>query len=179
MLLNFGWIDPRAKSNNILRQKPLTRVETLVTLTPNFSIAKLIENSPLICNMPIKVIKTKPEFVDERGYITRLVDTDKYPIRAVMYITGKKGAVRGNHYHKTDAHYVFCLSGKFRYYEKKSTKKNTKVESVILKPGDVVLSKPGVIHAMKFLEDTVFLAVTTEPREQKKYEADIERIKIA
>lgn len=129
--------------------------------------------------MPIKVIKTKPEFVDERGFITRLVDTDEYPLRAILYITGKKGTVRGNHYHKKDAHYVYCLSGRFRYCEKNMKKKNSKVESVILKPGDIVLSKSSMAHSMEFLEDTVFLAFTTERREQDQYEGDTVRIKIA
>lgn len=127
--------------------------------------------------MPIKVTKLKPEFSDDRGYITRLVDTDKYPIRAVLYITSKAGTVRGNHYHKNDAHYVYCLSGKFRYYEKTTNNPESKKESVILKPGDLVLSKPGVMHAMKFLEDTVFLAFTTERRKQNRYEEDIVRVK--
>ena len=128
--------------------------------------------------MAIKVTKIKPEFVDERGYISRLVDTDEYPIRAVLFITGKKGFIRGNHYHKTDAHFVYCIKGKFRYSEKNMLKKNSKRESVILKPGDVVLSKPGIAHSMEFLEDSEFLAVTTEPREQEKYEGDIVRLKL-
>lgn len=128
--------------------------------------------------MPIQVTHTKPEFKDDRGYITRLVDTDDYPLRAVLYITGKKGAVRGNHLHKKDAHYVYCLSGKFRYSEKDLSKKKSRKQSVILKPGDIVLSKPGIAHAMEFLEDTVFLAFTTEKREQDKYEADIQRVKL-
>lgn len=128
--------------------------------------------------MPIKVTHIKPEFVDDRGYISRLVDTDEYPLRAVLYITSKKGSVRANHYHKKDAHFVYCLSGKFRYSEKNMKKKNSKVESVILKPGDLVLSKPGIAHAMEFLEDTVFLAFTTEKRNQDLYEEDIKRVKI-
>ena|SRR3989344_5452724 len=128
--------------------------------------------------MSIKVTKIKPEFVDERGFISRIVDTDEYPLRAVLYITGKKDTVRGNHFHKTDAHFVYCLSGKFRYSEKDLTKKRSRIQSVILKPGDVVLSKPGIAHSMKFLEDTVFLAITTEAREQEKYEEDLVRVKI-
>ncbi len=128
--------------------------------------------------MPIKVTKIKPEFKDDRGYISRIVDTDEYPLRAVLYITSKKGTVRANHYHKKDAHFVYCLTGKFRYSEKNMKKKNSKIESVILKPGDVVLSKPGIAHAMEFLEDTVFLAFTTEKRTQDLYEDDIKRVKI-
>lgn len=129
--------------------------------------------------MAIKVTHTKPEFEDERGYISRLVDTDEYPLRAVLYITSKKGTVRGNHLHKKDAHFVYCLSGKFRYSEKDLSRKKSRKQSVILKPGDVVLSRPGIAHSMEFLEDTVFLAFTTEKREQEKYEADIQRVKIS
>lgn len=128
--------------------------------------------------MAIKVTHIKPEFVDERGVITRLVNDDKTKFRAVLYITSKAGTQRANHYHKKDSHYVYCLSGKFRYSEKDMTKPNSKVESVILKPGDLVLSKPMIAHAMEFLEDTVFLAITTEPRKQNQYEEDLIRIKI-
>lgn len=128
--------------------------------------------------MPIQVTHTKPEFEDDRGYITRLVNSEDFPLKAVLYITSKKGTVRGNHLHKKDAHYVYCLSGKFRYSEKDLSKKNARKQSVILKPGDIVLSKPGIAHSMEFLEDTVFLAFTTEKREQEKYEADIQRVKL-
>ncbi len=128
--------------------------------------------------MPIQVTHTKPEFEDERGYITRLVNDDSMLFRAVLYITSKKGTERGNHYHKTDFHYVYCLSGKFRYSEKDMSKPDGELESVILEPGDLVLSRPMTAHSMEFLEDTVFLAITTEHREQEKYENDTVRIKI-
>jgi len=47
-----------------------------------------------------------------------------------------------------------------------------------MKKGDLVLTSPGVIHAMKALEDTVFWAITTETRNQKAYEKDTVRINI-
>lgn len=128
--------------------------------------------------MAIKVIHTKPEFTDDRGYITRLIDDDIIKFKAVLYITSKAGTERGNHYHKKDCHLVYCVSGKFRYSEKDISKPNAKLESVILNPGDLVLTKPMIAHSMKFLKDTVFLAITTEPREQNKYEGDTVRIKI-
>ena len=92
-----------------------------------------------------------------------------------MYITSKAGTTRANHYHKTDAHFVYCLSGRFKYSEKDMRKPNGKLESLILKPGDLVLSRPMFAHAMEFLEDTVFLAFTTEPREQNQYEEDYKK----
>lgn len=127
--------------------------------------------------MPIKVTHIKPEFTDERGFISRLVDDDSIQFRAVLLITSKAGTSRANHYHKKDYHYVYCLSGKFRYSEKNMNKPASKKESVILKPGDLVLSRPMVAHSMDFLEDTTFLAITTEPREHEKYEEDTVRLK--
>lgn len=128
--------------------------------------------------MPIQVTHVKPEFEDERGYISRLINDDSKQFTAVLYITSKKGTERGNHYHKSDYHYVYCLSGRFRYSEKDMSKPDSKVESVILEPGDLVLSNAMIAHSMEFLEDSVFLAITTEHREQEKYEQDTVRIKI-
>jgi quercetin dioxygenase-like cupin family protein len=128
--------------------------------------------------MSIKVIKIKPEFIDDRGSISRILDQDKIKIRSVLYITGKKGSARANHYHKKDYHFVYCLSGKFRYSEKNINNPKAKLSSVILLPGDLVLTKPMVFHAMDFLEDSVFVAFSSETREQNAYEKDTKRIKL-
>ena len=95
----------------------------------------------------------------------------------MLYIVSKKGAVRANHYHKKDYHSVYCLSGRFKYFEKDMRKPSSKIESVILKPGDLVLTHPMIAHRMKFLENSIFLAITTEPREQERYEEDTVRLK--
>lgn len=128
--------------------------------------------------MTIKVKHLKPEFIDERGAITRIINEPEFKVRAVLRLTHKKGTIRGNHYHKKDYHWVYCASGKFRYYEKNMKAKNGKTASVILKPGDLVLSKPHIAHAMEALEDTVFWAITTEKRQQKAYEKDTLRLDI-
>lgn len=129
--------------------------------------------------MAIKVTKIKPEFTDERGTISRILDQSSYPLRAVLYIVSKKGTERANHYHKKDYHYVYCLSGKLKYSEKDMSKPKAKLQSVVLMPGDMVLSKPNFFHRMQFLEDTVFLAITSEHRSQKKYEKDTVRVNLA
>lgn len=128
--------------------------------------------------MTIKVDHIDPEFVDERGGIARVIDQDNFPIRAVLRITSKAGSIRANHYHKTDYHYIYIESGKCEYSERPADKPDAKVETVVIGQGDVVLSNPGVIHAVKFLEDTIFYAFTTEKREQDQYEGDTVRIKI-
>lgn len=128
--------------------------------------------------MAIDVTHIEPEFVDERGGIARIVDQDIFPIRAVLRITSKKGTIRANHFHKKDYHYIYVESGKCEYSQKSSNNPDGKAERVILEAGDVVLTNPEMIHGVKFLEDTVLYAFTTEKREQDDYEKDIERIKI-
>lgn len=126
----------------------------------------------------IKITHLKPEFKDARGAITRILNEPEFKIRAILRITQKAGTIRGNHYHKKDCHWVYCESGKFRYYEKNMKVKSGRVISVILKPGDLVLSHPHIAHAMEALVDTVFWAITTEKRQQANYEADTVRLDI-
>lgn len=136
--------------------------------------------------MAIKVTKIKPEYVDERGGIARMLYEEikklhkkKLHIQSILRISHKKDTEpRGNHFHKKNYHWVYVESGKMEYLEKKQDSPKAKVESVIMKPGDLILSKPGVIHAMRAIEDTVFWAFSTEGREQDQYEGDTVRIKI-
>lgn len=128
--------------------------------------------------MAIKIIHTKAKHIDERGGITRILDEDTLTFRGVLRITSKKGSVRSNHYHKHDSHYIYVESGRCEYSEKPAGKPKAKVATVILESGDLVLSKPGIIHAVKFLEDSVLYAFTTEKRTQGKYESDTTRVTI-
>jgi quercetin dioxygenase-like cupin family protein len=121
--------------------------------------------------------KVKPFFADERGEMFHLLDK-KTPITSVLLITSRKGAIRANHYHKKDTHYSYLLSGSMEYTYRDLGGKNTKKKSVIIKKGEIVETPPMTEHAMRFLEDSVFLALTTEERDQKKYEKDTVRVKL-
>lgn len=123
----------------------------------------------------------KPEFIDERGGITRVLDDGRTTIRSVLLITCKKGSIRANHYHKKDSHYSYLLSGRMEYTEQPvdaNGKPQGKKETVIIEAGDMVYSPPMVIHAMNFLEDSSFLALATESRHQSAYEEDTVRVKL-
>jgi quercetin dioxygenase-like cupin family protein len=121
------------------------------------------------------VRKVKPFHVDERGEMSYILDR-KTNITSALLIASKKGSVRANHYHKKDSHYVYLLEGKMEYtYQEVGSKKK---QSIIINEGEVVYSPSMVIHAMRFLEDSVFLALTTESRNKKKYEEDTVRVKI-
>lgn len=112
----------------------------------------------------------KSEFVDDRGGISVLLSGDNPEVKSILYITSKAGSVRSNHYHKKDSHYCYIVSGKVEWREKPV--EGGELEIAILGPGDMVYTKPNIIHTAKFLEDTVFLAFATESRLQADYESD-------
>jgi len=113
-------------------------------------------------------------FVDDRGKIQTLVQAE---ISSVQVITSKAGSVRANHWHRADSHYMYIVSGVMKYYHRVvgSTEAPT---SFILKAGELVFTPSRVEHAAEFPEDCVFLNITTGPRDQETYEADIVRIEL-
>lgn len=123
------------------------------------------------------VKKIKPFHVDERGEMSYLLDKST-PITSALYITCKKGAIRANHYHKKDTHYSYMIKGSMEYTYQAVKDKNAKKQKIIIKKGEIVKSPPMTMHAMRFLEDSIFIALTTEARDQKKYENDTVRVKL-
>ncbi|OGE78147.1 MAG: hypothetical protein A2751_03220 [Candidatus Doudnabacteria bacterium RIFCSPHIGHO2_01_FULL_46_14] len=117
----------------------------------------------------------KPEVVEDRGNITRILDVEE-PLHSVLYVTSKAGSTRSNHYHKEDTHYCYIISGKAQWHERAVD--GGQIEKEILNAGDMVETPPMTIHAVKFLEDTVFLAFSTQPRNQEHYEDDTVRVKL-
>lgn len=110
-------------------------------------------------------------------------------ITSALYITCKKGSIRANHYHKKDTHYSYMLKGRMEYTYKNVKSQNSKVKirpdtvgtkrkTIIVNAGEIVETPPMTVHAMRFLEDSVFLALTTESRDQDKYERDTIRVKL-
>jgi quercetin dioxygenase-like cupin family protein len=119
----------------------------------------------------VKVTLEKP-FADKRGKIQPLVDL---MMKSAVMIESKKGSLRANHYHKTDWHYCYVLSGCIEYFHR-PTGSASEPERVLVKAGEMVFTPPMVDHAMKFPEDTVFLTLSRNPRDQEAYEADVVRI---
>lgn len=123
----------------------------------------------------MKLIRNlQPFHVDDRGEMTYLIEDATAPIQSILLITCKKGSVRANHIHTKDSHYSYVLSGAMEYSYKEEG--DAKIKSVIVKQGEAVYTPPHEAHAMKFLEDSMFLAFTTEKRRKDKYEKDLRRI---
>lgn len=126
----------------------------------------------------MKFVRTvTPFFKDSRGEMSHLLD-GKVKIVSAVLITCKKGAIRANHYHEHDTHYSYMLKGSMEYVHKDLRKKNARKTSFVIKEGQLIVTPPMFAHAMRFLEDSVFLALTTEPRSRSEYEKDTKKIQL-
>ena len=113
-------------------------------------------------------------FADNRGAIQPIVDDD---MKSAVLISSKKGTVRANHFHKTDWHFCYVMSGKIEYYFRPAGSK-MEPRHVTIRPKQTFFTPPLVEHAMVFAEDTDFLCLGRNPRDQKSYESDIERVEL-
>lgn len=116
----------------------------------------------------MKKERPKVAFRDSRGAITDLLDD--VALNSVTLITSKRGAVRGNHFHKKTVQIVYVLSGRLRYYWRPA--KGGKVRSVTLKAGELGTSPAGEAHTLVAVSDCSFLTLSQGPRHGKDYEKD-------
>ena len=115
-------------------------------------------------NETVKKIETA--FEDERGIITNILEE---PISHVAIITSKKDSIRANHYHPKQIQYIYLISGSYESTSKDLNKNDSKVEKVIVKTGDLVITPPMIAHAMRVLEDSIMLKLTTGQRYSKNF----------
>ena len=119
------------------------------------------------------LVKLPNTHSDERGWIQPLCDLN---MKSASLIFSKKSSWRANHYHKSDWHYIYVLSGIFEYYYRKTNSKE-EIKKLIIKKGELLFTPPMLDHAMLYTEDTNILVVSKNPRDQKTYEEDTVRIK--
>lgn len=142
-----------------------------MSLTDHPDIEPLTEEE--VRKWPKEVIVALTEkFEDDRGEIVPLVDL---AMKSAVWITSKKGSVRANHYHKSDWHFCYVVSGSIEYYHRPHGS-GQEPEMVLVNKGELFFTPPMVDHAMVFPEDTVFLTLGRNSRRQEVYEADVERI---
>ena len=120
------------------------------------------------------VVKLEKPFVDGRGSIKPLVDI---MMKSAVMIESKAGSLRANHYHKTDWHYCYVVSGTIEYLHRLTGSKS-EPETIIVNEGEMVFTPPMIDHGMKFPVDTVFLTLSRNPRDQESYEKDVVRVEM-
>ncbi len=118
------------------------------------------------------IVPVRRPFVDARGQILNLVDAR---FASVVRITSVKGAVRGNHYHKTDYHFCWLEEGGLVYYERPVHSRARAVRRVI-RPGQLFFTPPMTEHMMAFTKDSVFFVFARNHRGSADYEADTLRV---
>ena len=115
--------------------------------------------------MIIKKITT--DFEDHRGVISDILVKEKIDYVTIIY--NKKGAIRGNHYHKKTIQFLYVLEGSILVA---SQKKGKEVEEKVLKEGSLLFNEARESHAIKSLEDSKLLILTRGLRGGKDYETD-------
>lgn len=139
--------------------------------SPDRSIAPVTDAEKTQWPREVVVHMEKPH-VDERGEIQPLVDL---PMKSCVLIHSRAGTVRANHYHKTDWHFCYVLSGRIEYWHRPVGSKE-RPRKVVVKEGQTFFTPPLVEHAMVFPVDTSFLTLGRNSRAQEVYEADVVRV---
>ena len=120
------------------------------------------------------IVALEAPFEDQRGAIFPILDEK---MESCVLIRSVTGSVRANHYHETDWHYCYVLSGEIDYYWRE-TGDSAPPRKITIEKGQCFFTPPLVDHAMVFTQDTAFLTLGRNPRDQKTYEADVRRIEL-
>jgi uncharacterized RmlC-like cupin family protein len=89
-------------------------------------------------------------------------------------IWSKKGALRANHYHKTDTHTCYLVTGTIDYFWRNHGE--TKIHKEQFGPGDLFKTGPLIDHEMVFTDDSIMVVVSEHKRDANTYDEDIVKI---
>jgi dTDP-4-dehydrorhamnose 3,5-epimerase-like enzyme len=112
------------------------------------------------------------DFRDERGFIKNLVDG---AIGDVAHIHSTPGAVRANHFHITDWHLTYLISGSITYSFAPSSEIQNMTE-IRVNPGDLIFTPPQMFHRMLFLEESHIMVMSRNSRKSLAYESDTVKV---
>lgn len=109
---------------------------------------------------------------DARGEILSIVDNS---VMNVSLITCNPGAIRSNHYHLNDFHFMYVLDGEMDYFYKE--KPSGGIKYIKARSGDNVFTPDNEIHATHFPVRTRLIVSSKLPRDQESYERDTVRVR--
>jgi uncharacterized RmlC-like cupin family protein len=85
------------------------------------------------------------------------------------------GSKRSSHWHRTDSHYLYLLTGKMDYYWR-HVGDDGKPYHVEANANQMVFTGPRVEHWTEFPRDTVLISVSTLLRSHEEHEKDLVRV---
>ena len=113
-------------------------------------------------------------FANQSGKIQNLL-LERFTSAAI--IESVAGSARANHYHKTDWHYSYVVSGKIQYYWRPAGGRE-EPKSAVFPAGTMFFTPPMVEHAMFFPEATSFITFARNIRDHEHHESDVIRVKL-
>ena len=123
------------------------------------------------------VLELGDTHTDTRGSIKSLLSFIQPTVGSIVIIDSKKDTIRANHYHKTDWHYCYVLSGQIHYYARAVESKEDPVKTII-NTHQLFYTPPLTEHAMYFPGDSSFITFGGGTRRQEDYEADLVRVQL-
>ena len=97
---------------------------------------------------------------------------------SASFIKSMPGTVRSNHFHKTDSHFIYVVSG-FMYYYWRPVSPNSATppcERIRVNKGQLIFTPPLVEHATYFPAETEILTLNKYKRDRDTHEADLIRV---
>lgn len=91
-------------------------------------------------------------------------------------ITSMEKTSRSNHWHKTDAHYLYTVEGHWLYFECDPSDNLDTVVPVEVHDGEMVYTPPMRLHRCTFLTDTMLFSFSKLTRTHENHEADVVRV---
>ena len=124
-------------------------------------------------------MKINSSFSDSRGEIYDIFVNS--PKDHCALITSKKGAIRGNHFHKESTQFTFILNGKFKLFRAKVDNDGNLVEEAsvkIIEKNEFIEHPPFEAHTLEAISDNaIILAFACGKRGGTYYENDTFRLK--
>ncbi len=105
-----------------------------------------------------RIIKPNFEHRDERGTLREV--TRGHQWQQLNEYERKKGCVVGNHYHKELEEFFFIIRGKAKVKIYHVDTKKT--EEFLANSGDAFIVSTHEVHALEFLEDTIFITLLSK-----------------
>jgi len=117
-----------------------------------------------------------PAFVDSRGSIQNLFEAGDGEEHAggVAVIRSREGAVRSEHWHRTDHHWLHVLSGHI-IYEWRPAMSNEEPRRIEIAPGETFFTPSHVWHRVTSVTPSIMISVSRLSRKHDVHEADLVR----
>ncbi len=114
-------------------------------------------------------------FINDAGKIQNLVELAANDgFRGVAIIDCKAGSRRSSHWHRSDSHHLYVLSGEMRYTEKRYG--SGTIVKFTVHPGEMVYTGPRVMHWTEFPVETRLISISKLSREHAEHEGDVVRV---